>query len=352
MLAFLTISFPVLGFSLGNIDQMEGLGNMYAEELSGNGYFTFAAALRRNELDYDTFYRSIPQEEADAILKRLDVKRTSLSSILKTNMNDDASDPVPFKKRPKNIVLISVESLSARFVGTYGSTDGLTPHIDRLAREGLSFQHAFATGTRTVRGLEAMSLGIPPVPGQSIIHRPNNGNLSTIGELLKNQGFSTLFIYGGYGIFDNMNAYFSANDYEIVDGMSFPKEEVFFATIWGVADEILFSNAIKAITRDVNLNKKPFFAHIMTTSNHRPFTYPEGRIDIPPGGRQGAVKYTDYAIGKFIQDAQRQNWFKDTLFVITADHCSSVAGKTKLPVEKYHIPLLFYGPDIVEPRFI
>jgi len=86
----------------------------------------------------------------------------------------------------------------------------------------------------------------------------------------------------------------------------------------------------------------------MTTSNHRPFTYPDGRIDIPsPGGRDGAVKYTDYAIGRFIEEARAKPWFDDTLFVITADHCASVAGKTRLPVAKYHIPLILYGPALL-----
>jgi phosphoglycerol transferase MdoB-like AlkP superfamily enzyme len=348
-LAVMALVLPVLSFTLGNIDQMQRTDNAYAEELSGNGYFTFAAALRRNELDYDAFYQTMPQKEADALLKQLDVERTPLSDILKTDMNDDATDRLPFNKRPKNVVLISEESLSASFVGAYGSAKGLTPNIDRLAREGLVFQHVFATGTRTVRGLEALSIGTPPVPGQAIVRRPTNGHLSTIGELLKNQGFSTLFIYGGYGYFDNMNAYFSANDYEIVDRRTFPKDSVIFENIWGVADEVLFSNAMKAITADA-LRNRPFFAHIMTTSNHRPYTYPEGRIDIPsPGGRDGAVKYSDYALGKFIRDAGRQSWFKDTLFVVTADHCASAAGKTKLPVKKYHIPLIFYAPGIVAP---
>jgi phosphoglycerol transferase MdoB-like AlkP superfamily enzyme len=86
----------------------------------------------------------------------------------------------------------------------------------------------------------------------------------------------------------------------------------------------------------------------MTTSNHRPFTYPPGRIDIPsPGGRDGAVKYTDYAIGRFIEEARAKPWFKDTLFVIVADHCASAAGKTKLPVKGYRIPLIFYAPDML-----
>ena len=122
-----------------------------------------------------------------------------------------------------------------------------------------------------------------------------------------------------------------------------------FENAWGVADEALFNNVITTLNSQSS-HQKPFFAHIMTTSNHRPFTYPDGRIDIKsPGGRDGGIKYTDYAIGKFIKDAQKQAWFKDTLFVIVADHCASVAGKSKLPVDNYHIPLIFYAPQLLKP---
>lgn len=146
-----------------------------------------------------------------------------------------------------------------------------------------------------------------------------------------------------------MNAYFGANDYRVIDRTDFPKESVMFENVWGVADEALFDNVIRTFDGQ-SATDQPFFAHIMTTSNHRPYTYPEGRIDIPsPGGRDGGVKYTDYAIGKFIKDAKTKPWFRDTLFVIVADHCASVAGKSKLPVDMYHIPLIFYAPELLKP---
>jgi phosphoglycerol transferase MdoB-like AlkP superfamily enzyme len=344
------IALPVVLLSLANVDQMEGQGNAYATELSGNGLFTLSAAMRRNELDYDKFYRTIPQETANATLATLGVKRDPLGEAMKKDAGEDpATDETPFKKAPRNVVLISVESLSASFLGAYGSGKGLTPHLDELARDGMKFEHLFATGTRTVRGLEALSLGTPPVPGQAIVRRPGNDHLATVGELLKHQGFSTFFFYGGYGYFDNMNAYFGANDYRVVDRTDFPKESVMFENVWGVADEALFNNVIRTFDAK-SATDKPFFAHIMTTTNHRPYTYPDGRIDIPsPGGREGGVKYTDYAIGKFIKDAKTKPWFKDTLFVIVADHCASVAGKSKLPVDMYHIPLIFYAPELLKP---
>ncbi len=346
------VLLPFVGGLLANVDQMYGHGNNYVEELSGNGLFTFATAFRRDELDYERWYATIPQECADRILNDLGVEREPLSKVLlKMKHHDESVEPPPgfLKRYARHLVLITVESLSAEYLGVYGSTRGLTPRLDELARRGVQFDRVLATGTRTVRGLEALSLGTPPVPGQAIVRRPNNEHLATVGEMLEHMGFATSFVYGGYGYFDNMNAYFAGNDYITFDRTDFPKESVTFENVWGVADEVLFDNALSLLDKAGTGNKR-FFMHIMTTSNHRPYTYPEGRIDIPsPGGREGAVKYTDFAIGRFIEQARRHPWFDDTVFVITADHCAAVSGKTELPVAKYHIPLIAYGPKIVRP---
>lgn len=350
-LLFLAIVLPFISLKMANVDQMEFSKNAYANELAGNGLFTFSAAARRNELDYDKFYRTIPQDQAIATLKSVGSNRQPTN----TSATGDAANPDaapksvalgPFKRKPKNVVLISVESLSAEYVGAYGNKGNLTPYLDKLAGESLVFDKLYATGTRTVRGLDALSIAIPPIPGQAIVHRPDNEHLATVGELLKSQDYATYFIYGGYGVFDNMNAYFEGNDYKVVDRTDFDKETIHTENVWGVDDESLFDNSIKILDQNAT-SKKPFFAHIMTTSNHRPFTFPEGKIDLPQGHREGAVKYTDYAIGQFLEKAKSKPWFNDTLFVIVADHCASVAGKTKLPVAKYHIPLFLYAPDIL-----
>ncbi|HYN55150.1 MAG TPA: LTA synthase family protein [Methylotenera sp.] len=343
------IALPVLSFQLGNVDQMEFSKNAYANELAGNGLFSFSAAAHRNELDYDKFYKTMPQALALKTLYSIGADRKPTSTILVAENNDknhQNAELGPFKRHPKNVVLISVESLSAEYLGTYGNKENLTPYLDKLASESLVFDKLFATGTRTVRGLDALSIAIPPIPGQAVVHRPNNDHLATIGELLEAQDYSTFFIYGGYGVFDNMNAYFKGNDYKVVDRTDFDKSSIQAENVWGVDDESLFNNSLKIFDENVK-SHKPFFAHIMTTTNHRPFTFPEGKIDLPEGHRAGAVKYTDYAIGKFIENAKTKLWFKDTLFVIVADHCASVAGKSKLPVAKYHIPLFFYAPDLL-----
>jgi len=351
--ALAALALPAASLGLASVDQMHVLGNAFAEELAGNGIFTFAAAARRNELDYDRFYATMPQPEADGVLAALQVERKPLDpaadhmAVAEHEATEPHAEGTP--ARPRHVVVVMVESLSAEFVGAYGSRKGLTPNLDRIAREGLRFANAFATGTRTVRGLEALSLGTPPVPGQAIVRRPDNDHLATIGELLEHQGFATSFVYGGYGYFDNMNAYFGGNDYRVVDRTDFPKASVAFENIWGVADESLFDNALAVIDANVASGKRSF-THIMTTSNHRPFTYPPGRIDIAsPGGREGGVKYTDWAIGRFIEAARAKPWFDETLFVIVADHCASVAGKTRLPVSGYRIPLVLYAPRLVKP---
>jgi phosphoglycerol transferase MdoB-like AlkP superfamily enzyme len=347
--ALLALTLPALSFLVADIDRMAFSGDVYANELSGNGLMTLAAALRRNELDYDRFYRTMPDGRAAAVLAELGVERVLRE--LHADAHDETWDPgrMPFSAPPRHVVLISVESLSARFLGAFGDARRLTPRLDGLAGDGLLFTRLYATGTRTVRGLEALSLGTPPLPGQAIVRRPGNDHLATLGEILRGQGYATLFVYGGYGYFDNMNAFFSGNDYRVVDRTAFPRASVVFANIWGVADESLFDNALAEIDR-AHAGHRPFLAHIMTTSNHRPFTYPQGRVDIPsPGGRDGAVKYTDYAIGRFIDMARSRPWFSDTLFVIVADHTAGTAGRTRLPVPGYHIPMIFYSPALLPP---
>jgi phosphoglycerol transferase MdoB-like AlkP superfamily enzyme len=319
-----------------------------ANELAGNGLYDFFAANRRNELDFERFYATLPLADA---LERVRRGFPGADWIAPEQGGIERHVRAPGKERRMHVVLITVESLGAEFLGAYGSAQGLTPNLDRLARESLWFTNVYATGNRTVRGLEAVSLALPPTPGQSIVRRPNNDALFSLGSVFEDKGYGVLFAYGGYGYFDNMNAFFDANDYRAVDRRDIPAERIAFENIWGVADEHLFDQVIEEFDRELDARPaRPLFAHVMTTSNHQPFTYPEGRIDIPSGtGRGGAVKYSDYAIGRFLEKARTRPWFADTLFVITADHGASARGGAQIPVERYRIPLLVYAPGLVAP---
>lgn len=343
---YLGILFAAFKFVDNRIRQFSS--NNYVNELAGNGMYELFAAYRNNELDYNQFYLTLNNRKALSGIRSL--VRTPESRFVDDDpfgIRRDIVNPGP--ELHKNVVLISVESLSAEFLGSFGNQQGITPFLDSLARESLLFTNLYATGTRTVRGLEALSLCAPPTPGQSIVRRPHNEGLFSMGSVFRGKGYETDFIYGGYGYFDNMGYFFGHNDYRVVDRRALSKKEIDYENIWGVADENLFELASREIENGIKKGK-PVFAHIMTTSNHRPFTYPEGRIDIPSHtGREGAVKYTDFAIGQFIKNARRKPWFKNTLFIIVADHCASSAGKTDVPVNRYKIPLLIYAPGFVQP---
>ena len=204
-----------------------------------------------------------------------------------------------------------------------------------------------------MRGLEAVTLSLPPCPGQSIIKRPNNAGMHSAGALLRDKGYNVTYFYGGNSYFDNMETFFSGNGYDIVDQKSYKPEEITFANIWGVCDEDAYRKVIRTLNEETR-SGKPFFAHVMTVSNHRPFTYPAGRIRIPNDSksRAGGVLYSDYSLGRFFAEAARQPWFENTIFLVTADHCASSAGRTEIPLQKYHIPALILAPGLIEPGVV
>jgi phosphoglycerol transferase MdoB-like AlkP superfamily enzyme len=337
------VAVAVVGVALDD-DAIPGFANNYNRELAKNGVWSLFAAFRDNELNYDQFYPTLPVDEAFQRL-HAELARDRAEPIV-----PGARDTLRFvrasgpEQRP-NVIQITVESLSADFLSIFNRASGLMPNLEEIARKSLVFERFYATGTRTDRGMEALTLAIPPTPGRSLVKRPRNENLFTLGSVFRSRGYDTAFIYGGYGYFDNMNDFFGDNGYRVIDRAAVAADDITFANVWGACDEDLYRWAMREADATHAAGKK-FHQFVMTTSNHRPFTYPDGRIDLPSktSGRAGAVKYTDYAIGKFLRDAEAKPWFRDTVFVIVADHCASVAGKAALPVESYHIPLIIFSP--------
>lgn len=314
--------------------------NNYVNELQANGCVKFCQAFLNNQLSYHDFYTCIPEAEATTVL---DAQYGSRGCNAQTFRYDAP-------EIHRNIVLITIESMSGEFLKRFGNTKNLTPNLDRMMQQGLCFDQLYAVGNRTVRGLEAVTLCVPPSPGESIIKQKDNGNLRSIASMLRAKGYTAQFLYGGDSYFDNMKTFFLGNGYQVIDQNDFTKKESSFSTVWGLCDEDLFNKSLRVFNQNFK-SGKPFFAHIMTVSNHRPYLYPDGRIDIPSANqcRDGGVKYTDYAIGEFFRMAQKQPWFRNTIFVITADHCASSAGSTDIPLDQYHIPALIYSPGFVKP---
>lgn len=328
--------------------------NRYQNELSKAGIWSFFAAYKNNELDFYVFYKNLGESAAFNMVRTdlsgSDTKFKEEGNSIRRTIGDSGNAVKP------NVILVTIESFSADFMKHFGNTKGLTPFLDSVADKSILFTNLYATGTRTVRGMEALTLGVPPTPGNSIVRRQDNDSLFNLGTIFRKAGYATGFFYGGDGFFDNMNAFFGSNGFDITDhggrliGEHFkanrtviPKELIHFENAWGMCDEDLYD----AVIRDAD-NKysaqQPFFDFVMTTSNHKPYTYPGGKIDIPSGsGRDGAVKYTDYAIGEFIKKLQAKPWFNNTVVIFIADHCASSAGKNEIDIAKYHIPCIVYN---------
>lgn len=347
VLLVVTISYPLL---LSNA-YAESSANRYENELSKAGIYSFFSAFKNNELNYNDFYSLLPKDQAYKLI------RNELQEQRSTFLHNGNSIKRMIKNTGKfykpNVIMITVESLSADFMAHFGNTQHLMPVLDSLADQNLMFTNMYATGTRTVRGMEALSLAIPPTPGSSIVRRQDNQSLTTVGYIFERAGYSRTFYYGGDGYFDNMNEYFGSNGFDITDrGRNMkindtyltkrtviPDNEVHFENAWGISDEDLFDAVVTGADKDYRKGK-PFYDFIMTTSNHRPFTFPEGKIDRKPGNREAAVRYTDYAIGSFLKDIGKKPWYKNTVVIIVADHCAGSAGKNEIEISKYHIPCM------------
>ncbi len=333
-------------------DALSLSANRVGNELVQNGISGFFRAARTNEIDYHAYYKTATRRDnwrqLVAFLGREGGQFTRLSEGRLDRRYAGRSDGLG----RQNIVVIVEESLGAEFSQQFGGTDDLTPNLDQLARAGLWFDEAYASGTRTVRGLEAITTSLPPIPTVSVLRRPGNEGIANWGAVMRGLGYHTSFLYGGYGYFDNMNYFYESNGFEVLDRNALDHEPR-FENIWGVSDEDLFDltlNHLDALSR----SGQPFFTMVMTTSNHKPFTFREGIPGVPArgGGRRAGVRYADYALGYFMERAAQEAWFNDTLFVIVADHGARVYGAAEIPLKSYEIPLVIYAPGRIEPRRI
>mgnify|MGYP003672295039 CR=1 FL=1 len=252
-----------------------------------------------------------------------------------------------YQGKAKNIVILLQESLGARHVGGLGGPD-LTPNLDQLMQEGWNFTNAYATGTRSVRGIEAVFTGFSPGPSRSVVKlNKSQTNFFSLASLLKKHNYQTQFIYGGESHFDNMKSFFLGNGIEDIHDLPTFTEPKFIGS-WGASDEDLYNEAHNEFER-MQANGKPFFSLVFTSSNHTPFEFPDGCLDNIVGERQtanNAIRYADCALGKFMTKAKQSSYWKDTIFVIIADHDSRTIGADLVPIEHFRIPALILGSDI------
>jgi phosphoglycerol transferase MdoB-like AlkP superfamily enzyme len=333
-----------------NLETAQGANtNRISGELAENGVYSFFSALRNANIDYGRYYATLPDAEAISHVRHLLEQSNAKFNPSPTGTGHplarhvDNSDLGPARKL--NVIVLLQESLGSEFVGSLGGRD-LTPNVDRIAKEGMSFTNLYASGTRTVRGMEAITTSLAPVPPEAVVKRTGNENLYNLSTIARQAGYAPTFVYGGYGTFDNMNAFFGGNGWKVIDRTDMPKPQ--FSNIWGIADEELMDNALDVFDKQI-ANGEKIFSVVMSTSNHKPFTFPEGipGVQAKGGGRDAGVRYADYAIGKFYDKLKTKPWYKDTILVVTGDHGARVYGRAQIPVPTYSVPFIVHAPGYV-----
>ena len=320
-------------------DQMTnslGLNSLYT--------VAFAAYSIKNEGDVKKYGKMDELEAYTRVKKYMDVTEFIPGEVPFLHLQK------PDAPQPKyNVVIFLQESLGAEYVGCLNGLP-LTPELDKLAKEGLLFTNLYCTGTRSVRGIEQVTAGFLPNPSESIVKLGGSQQgFFTLADAFGRQNYDTSFIYGGMANFDNMASFFNGNGFKnIIDETDFDKDGKKYAMkgTWGYCDEDL---AVKANEYYKNLGNKPFFSLMFSTSNHEPFEFPDGRIQLyeqPKNTVHNAMKYADFSIGKFFELAKKEAYFKNTIFVIIADHNTRTYGKNLVPVNKFHIPALIIAPNV------
>ncbi|WP_238595943.1 LTA synthase family protein [Methylophaga nitratireducenticrescens] len=275
------------------------------------------------------------------------------------NADPDAPFPTLNKRessitrdKPLNLVIILEESMGATFVKSLGGEHAVTPELEKLKDKGWWFEQLYATGTRSVRGIEATISGFLPTPARSVVKLSlSQQNFFTIADLLNHKGYFTEFIYGGESHFDNMASFFIGNGFESVIDQDNYQNPVFKGS-WGVSDEDLLNKAHNRIS-EMHQKGQPYFSLVFTSSNHSPYEFPDGRIDLEGSEKQtdlNAVKYADYALGEFFDKAMQSDYWQNTLFLVIADHDLNVYGDALVPIERFQIPGLILGADIKPKR--
>ena len=309
----------------------------------------YAVSRLQDESDSVRFYGKMPKDEVfHRVHQAMGLPETAFSSPEIPTLHHQL--PGRIRQKPLNLVIILEESLGASYVQSLGGLP-LTPELEKLSTKGLWFSQLYATGTRSIRGVEAVVTGFPPTPARSVVKLGlAQQNFFTLARLLKSQGYTSEFIYGGDSQFDNMRSFFLGNGFDrVIDEKQFT--DWTFRGSWGVCDEDIFQRTHEELLAH---GDQPFFTFVFSVSNHSPFEFPDGRIELyeqPKESRTNAVKYADYALGQFFAKARQAPYWDNTLFLVVADHEDRVFGDELVPIKYFHIPALILGADIAPGRY-
>ena len=254
------------------------------------------------------------------------------------------------EKRTPNVVVILMESMSASLMQTFGNKERLTPTLDSLYSHSLAFTHCYSAGIHTNHGMTAALYSFPALMFRNLMKGTVTPHRTGLPTVLHKEGYHNMFFMTHEAQYDNMKAFFTTNGYDdIYSQEDYPKGEV--VNSFGVQDHFLFSYALQKIRRQAK-TRKPFFATILTISNHPPYVIPPFFKPHTKNKETQIVEYADWALGDFLRKARREPWYANTIFVIMADHGKLVGKATTEAPESYnHIPLMMFGPGVPSGRY-
>jgi phosphoglycerol transferase MdoB-like AlkP superfamily enzyme len=283
------------------------------------------------------------------------IKTTGKQAIVETHWmpDDEAKRISPFIKiprkdnvfHPKNVVVIILESFGKEYIGALNNYKGYTPFLDSLMKQSLVFSNAFANGKRSIEGIPAIVAGLPALlPDPFITSAYSSNSITTIASLLKLKGYSSVFFHGGTNGTMGFDNFSKLAGYDRYFGRSEYNNDDDFDGSWGIYDEPF----LKRTAIEMNKLKTPFHATIFTISSHHPYKIPDNLENKFPAGTlpiHRSIGYTDYSLKKFFKFASTMNWYKNTLFVITADHTAlSEKPYYQARTGMYAVPIFFYCP--------
>jgi phosphoglycerol transferase MdoB-like AlkP superfamily enzyme len=341
-----------LGHRPANISDALYCTNRMSNEIAKNSLYSIGYAYYSYSKESDKLvdsYGKIGLNEAyERVAKRLNIPKGKELPFARL-------EPTHFPaQKPKNLVIFIQESMGSQFVGFSGGDATITPNMEKLSHEGLAYTNLFSNGTRSIRGLSAMSSGWLPLAGEEVVKRnKSQSDFFTVASLLKPLGYKSSFIYGGEGHFDNMRSWYMGNGFdEVIEQKDFKNPG--FVSTWGVSDEDLVMKANEKF-KSYAANGDKFVSVMFSSSNHSPFELPEGKIDFIPGephkSVKNAVKYADFAIGRLFELAKKESYYKDTVFVVVADHNVRVYGDDIVPINMFHIPALIIADGLKPQKF-
>lgn len=302
--------------------------NAIKNDITNNSIFSLVYAIYSSSKDTKPFFGK----------KEFETRKSISNNIISTH------------KKKNHLTLVALEGFGKSYVGILGGTK-TTPLFDKMTKDGLFMSNMYSSSNRSNRGFEAILSSAFPIISSTYLKLPKSQkNFWTIAYELKTKGYETIFLYGGDSKFDNMKAFALSNGFDkVVDLYNFDSSIKRFT--WGVSDEAIYAKAEELLKKA----NQPTFLFIFTLSSHKPFDYPDNKIELykdePKESFANSIKYADYALNGFYNKLKELDYFKDSLFVAVADHNAHMFGSEYIPIDEFKIPAIIIGSDITKSEF-